>query len=409
MKKIILSVAVAAMALSTTASALEDIKVSGSTKVWYETNNAGDNEILNKDNASAEVVFKLGMTGKQGDVSFGAEVTQGSTMGLENELVSGVRTSTTNLTGPTATTTGVDSDGDPITTTTTVNGTNNGDMYVSKAHIVAPVVADTIVKLGRQELNTPFAFTEKWNAQQNNFDAAVFVNNSVSDLTIIGAYVGQTNTAGSFKATQEFNQLFNGAFAAGALYKTDAIAANVWAYELPSVAKAFWADAGMKVGPVAAKVYVASMMPAACGEDNTLGFALSGAMKMDGIKLFAAASMVGEDGTLALANTATGFKKTKLPTAGVYTDGVYIAQPGSTAIKLKAATKLGSTGVLAQIINNTNSNNDAKDTMEIDVIASQKVGVFNLKGILMHRMFADDATDTASGGQHVRVIASVKF
>lgn len=37
MKKIIVSVAVAAIALSTTASALEDIKVNGQAKVWYET------------------------------------------------------------------------------------------------------------------------------------------------------------------------------------------------------------------------------------------------------------------------------------------------------------------------------------------------------------------------------------
>ncbi|MEA2099177.1 MAG: hypothetical protein U9P72_03510 [Campylobacterota bacterium] len=402
MKKIILSVAVATMALSTTASALEDIKVNGEAKVWYETDNVGTpGDMFNKTDASAEVVFKLGMTGKQGDVSFGAELTQGSTMGLKGVLVNDVRTSANNLD----------------------NQTGTGDVYVSKSYIVAPVVADTIVKLGRQELNTPFAFTEKWNAQQNNFDAAVFVNSSVSNLTLIGAYVGQTNTAGDHKATQEFNKLFNGAFAAGALYKADSLFVNAWAYELPSVAKAFWADAGMSVGPVALKAYVAAMMPSdtsAAGADNTVGFALSGATDVSGIKLFVAASMVGEDGILPLGNVATGFKKTKLPTAGVYTDGVYTAQPGSTAVKVKAAGKVGSTGLALQAVSNTNSNDsswasfhgesaDALDTTEIDLIVSQKVGAFNLKGIVMHRMFADDTTDDASGGQHVRVVASVKF
>jgi len=389
MKKILLSVAVATMALSTTASALEDIKVTGDAKVWYETDNAGTpGDMFNKTDASAEVVFKLGMTGKQGDVGFGAELTQGSTMGLEGVLVNGVRTNANNL----------------------ANQTGTGDMYASKLYITAPVAPDTIVKLGRQELNTPFAFTEKWNAQQNNFDAAVFVNSSVSDLTVIGAYVGQTNTDGTnHKATQEFNQLFNGAFALAALYKNDSLAVNAWAYELPSVAKAFWVDAGMSVGPVALKAYVATMMPAAANTDDTLGFALSAATDISGIKLSAAASMIGEDGALALANVATNFKKTKLPTAGVYTDGKFVALPDSTAFKVKAATKMGDTGLALQAVNNTNGTDDTKDTTEIDLIISQKVGAFNLKGIVMHRMFSDDATDTASGGQHVRVIASVKF
>jgi hypothetical protein len=318
-------------------------------------------------------------------------------MGLEGVLVNGVRTEANNL----------------------ANQTGTGDMYASKLYITAPVAPDTIVKLGRQELNTPFAFTEKWNAQQNNFDAAVFINSSVSDLTIIGAYVGQTNTASAnatggagFKATQEFGQLFNGAFALAALYKNDSLAVNAWAYELPSVAKAFWVDAGMAVGPVALKAYVATMMPSdtlAAGADDTLGFALSAATDVSGIKLFAAASMVGEDGILPLGNVATGFKKTKLPTAGVYTDGVYIAQPDSMAIKVKAATKMGDTGLALQAINNSNGTVDALETTEIDLIVSQKVGAFDLKGIVMHRMFSDDATDDAKGGQYVRVIASVKF
>ena len=403
MKKIILSVAVAAMALSTTASALEDIKVSGQAKLWYETNDVNTNDLFSKDNATAEVVFKLGMTGKQGNVGFGAEMTQGSSMGLENVLVSNVRTEAANT-----------------------------PAYVSKAYFTAPIAGATL-KMGRQELNTPLAFTEKWNAQQNNFDAAVVIVPATDNLTIIGAYVGQTNTAyaedavspsnivaaldpkTNWKATNGFNQFAtNGAFAIAGLYKNDTVGVNVWAYEVSSVAQAVWADASVKAGPVALKAYAAMITPSGQAEavftDDTTAFALSAGMKAGAVNLFAAGSMISDDqAAIPMANIATGFKKTKLPTAGVYTDGLYVAQPGSTAVKLKASTKLGSTGLALQGVMNMNDDVVSKETTEVDLIVTQKLGDFNLKGILMHRSFDDSATDTASGGILARVIASVNF
>lgn len=397
MKKIIVSAAVAAMALSTTASALEDIKVSGQAKLWYETNNKANNDMFHKGPSSAEVVFKAGFTGKQGNVGFGAELTQGSTMGVEGNIVSDVRTSANNLD----------------------NQDGTGDMYVSKAYFTAPVAPDTIIKMGRQELNTPFAFTEKWNAQQNNFDALVAINSSITNLTVIGAFVGQTNTNGSFKATQEFNQMFGGAYAVGALYKDDMLAINGWAYDVKDVGGkatlAFWADASVAVAGANIKGIVAMMAPnsdADLGQvgdaESTTGFALAADYTISGWNLMAAGSMVGE-GTLALGNVATGFKKTQLPTAGVYTDGLYVAQPESTAFKLKASGKLGTTGLALQGVMNDNDVRDDLKTTEVDLIISQKLGDFDLKGILMHRMFDDDATDDTTGGQYVRVIASVNF
>ena len=392
MKKIILSVAVAAMALSTTASALEDIKVNGQAKLWYETSDTAttltgtEDSLFHKDASQASVIFKLGMTGKQGNVGFGAEMTQASTMGLENVLVTNIRHDATGGLNPAA--------------------------YVSKAYFTAPIAGATL-KMGRQELNTPFLFTEKWNAVQNNFDAAVVIVPASDNLTVIAAYAGQTNngTAGpAWKAGQSFNQIGTaGSYALGALVKTDVVSANVWAYEVTSVAKAVWADASFKAGPVALKAYVATMMPAASGVDNTVGFALSAGMKTGPVNLFAAATMVGEDGAIPLANVATGFKKTKLPTAGVYTDGVYIAQPDSTSFKLKASGKAGSTGLALQAVMNQNDTVASKETTEVDLIVSQKLGDFNLKGILMYRTFDLDALDDSNGGVHARVVASVNF
>ncbi len=397
MKKIILSVAVATMALSTSALAVEDIKVSGQAKVWYETNNAGDNDFFSTSASTGEVVFKLGMTGKQGNVGFGAEMTQGSSMGLEGHMVSGVRTSANNLD----------------------NQTGTGDAYVSKLHFTAPIGLGTNLKMGRQELNTPFAFTEKWNAQQNNFDAAVAINSAMKNVTLIGAYVGQTNTAGNHKATQEFNQLFGGAYMVAGILDTDMIDASVWAYTLKNVgghsAHAVWADAGMKIAMLNAKVYAAYMTAneAVFAEDTVAG-ALSLGAKVGPVKLFGAVSYVGgEDGkSLPVANTATNFKKTKLPTAAVYTDGKYVAMPETVAFKLKAAMKIASTGtglVLQGVMNDGQADNDANeqlDATEIDLIIAQKVGDFKLKGIVMHRDWGQEGHDAQ---QHIRIIASINF
>jgi imipenem/basic amino acid-specific outer membrane pore len=420
MKKIILSVAVATMALSTVASALEDIKVSGQAKLWYETNDKGTNELFTVAPSTGEVVFKLGVTGKQGNVGAGITVYQTSTMGLEGTLVSDTR------------------------------DTTGSSPFIGEAYITAPLIASTIMKFGKQELNTPLAFTETWNATPNTFNAAVLVNNSVDNLTLIAAYVGQSNTPATNASAKNLwktdgevdNQYFGGAFALGALYKNDAFGANLWGYQVNNVGtnglswylaaqpidvsvQALWADASVKAGVVNVTGIAAHVDHDGENADATSAFALSADTKVSDVTLFAAASTVSE-GDLPVANTATGFKKSKLPTEGVYTDGLYVAQPGATAFKLKASGKLGTTGLALQGVMNSNSHSDTEtvgilgalgvvgaakthETTEVDLIVSQKLGDFDLKGILMNRSFADDATDKAQGGNYIRVIASVNF
>jgi imipenem/basic amino acid-specific outer membrane pore len=407
MKKIILSVAAAAMALTTTAAALEDIKVNGQAKLWYETSNTANGDLFDDKKSSGEVVFKLGVTGKQGNVGFGASVYQTSTMGLENNLVSSSRT---------------------YTNSASPSGANNNEMFVGEMYITIPTVANTTLKIGKQELQTPFAFTEKWNAVPNTFNAAVVINKSIENLTLVGAYVGQGNAnnpydgadAGtapdaSWKVDGEVSRSFyEGAYAAVAHYKAGDMAANAYYYDLKRVATAYWVDAGMKVAGVDANVYYGAMDPKAANSEDTNAIALSLGTKVSDISLFAAISKTNDvDSTktyLRLANTATGFKKTKLPTAGVYTDGVYVADEDTLAWKLKASTKLAGVGMALQYINNDQGTaNSAKDTQEIDLILSKKLGDVNMKAILLDRSFDQAAEDAKSGGQHVRIIASVDF
>jgi hypothetical protein len=388
MKKIILSAAVAAMALTTTASALEDIKVSGQAKLWYETKETTSaTEMFDQGSSSGEVAFKLSMTGKQGNVGFGTTVYQTSTMGLETNLVSGVRTNTNNLTG-------------------------DGKLFVGEAYITLPAIADTVLKIGKQELDTPLAFTERWNAVPNTFNAAVAINSSLPNTTLIAAYVGQDSATNWASDGEVSNTLlgtgFDSALAAAALFKNDMLAVNAWYYQVRSAADAIWIDATVNAGPVAVTGYYAQMMPksALSAYDDTDAYAAKVAATVADIKLEAAYSKVSDDNGLPIANTSTNFKKTKLPTAGVYTDGLYVAQPDSEAFKVKASTKLGSTGLALQYVNNDNDTVAALETAEIDLIITQKVGDVNFKAILMDR---DTDHNEAADGQYVRVIASVDF
>ncbi len=405
MRKIILSVAVAAMALSTAASALEDIKVSGQAKLWYETDNAGNTatnpgDLFNKTDASGEIVFKLGMTGKQGNVGFGATVYQSSSMGLEGNAINAYRT-----------------------------GTTNGDMFVGEAYVTAPMGAGTTLKLGKQELNTPYLFTETWNAIPNTFNAAVVTNKSVKDLTLVGMYVGQDNTnngsAAAWKVDGDVNdQLFGGALVAGALYKTSAFDVNAWyshvsnavgttlggslGYTGGTTVNTYWVDAGTKVADINLRAY-ATMFDVKANADTTNAFALSAGTKVGNFDLFLAGSTVSEDGGHAVSNISTGGKKSSLPTEGVYTDGIYVAQNDSMAIKGKVSTKLGSTGVALQAVNNTNDSVAAKETTEVDLFLTDKFGDFSTTAILMHRSFDNDATDDSAGGFYARFIVALNF
>ncbi|PLY11649.1 MAG: hypothetical protein C0628_09200 [Sulfurimonas sp.] len=385
MRKIILSVAVAAMAFSTTASAFEDIKVSGQAKLWYESSDKGSVDLFDKDNSSGEIVFKLGMTGKQGNVGFGTTIYQSSSMGLNDELLVGNRTNTT-----------------------------DGDMFVGEAYVTAPMGSDTTLKLGKQELNTPYLFTEKWNALPNTFNAAVVTNKSVDNLTLAGMYVGQDN-ANTWKVDGDVNKdLFGGAFVVGALYKNSTFDANFWYTRISDVdaydtIDAYWLDAGAKFANVDLRAYAAIVDSDGAGMEATNAYALSAGTKVGNFNLFAAASTVSDDNGHGPSNFSTGGKKTKLPTDGVYTDGVYVAQADSTAFKVKAATKIGATGVVLQVIDNSNDSVASKETTEVDLIITHKFGDFKTKTILMDRSFDDDAADSSSGAFHARFIVSLDF
>ena len=178
MKKIILSAAVAAMALSTSAVAADkgiDIVTTGQAVVYYQTadnDKAGSQTSLtSSDNSNANVGLQLNLAADlKNNFTFGSQLTYLGGAGLDRSTV----------------------DANMQTNTQTGNTTDN--IALTKI-FVAKKIANTTVKVGRQELPkslSPLAFTEGWNVFKNTFDAALVVNTDLPKTTLVGAYVSST-------------------------------------------------------------------------------------------------------------------------------------------------------------------------------------------------------------------------
>jgi len=405
-------VAIAAMTLTTGAMAEVTTELSGNAKLYYETVDAdgGAEGLFHQDAiTSGQALVSVEAKGKAGVLGYGLKYTAIDTLGLENNLVSGVRVANS---GPDA--------------LSTVN-------WAEKAFITYKM-GNTLAKIGRQHLDTPLAFTEKWNIAANSFDAAVLINSDIENVTLIGAYVGRSN--GNFGSVVSAGGNFgtfgsasyrthvgpvplvgDGAYAFGAVAKPmKDLGVNAWYYDVQDIANAVWIDANYAVNGVKLGAIYAQMMTK--GQTSTFadtkGFALKAGSKVGPVSLFAAYSSVNDDkkAILPIANVATGFKKTKLPTAGIYNDGVIVAHPGSNAFKIKAGMPVGSVKLTAQYVSNTNDIHEGKDADEFDFIVGTKIADINVKAIYINRTFKNNAKKGSfanSDHQNVRIIAGINF
>ena len=393
--KIALS-AVVALGLSSSAFAVDfggvnNVKVSGQTKLYYETIDNGNSDLFSQASASGQAALKLGVTGKFGKaMGFGLTTYAIDTLGLENNLVSGTRVGKAGAEGAEFL---------------------NTQWWFGEAYITYKM-GNTLAKIGRQTLNTPLAFTENWNLTPNTFDAAVLINSDIPKTTLIAAYVGRGN--GTYGSVVNFDGEFNtfvadGAYALGVLNKSiPNVPVNLWYYNVQDVADAAWIDANAKFGMVSVKAIYATMMPKAAGANDTDAYALKVSAKAANVKVCLAYSSVS-DGALPVANTATGFKKTKLPTAGVYADGTVVAQPDTDSFKIKASTKVAGFGLTAQYISaDIDNGSDRIGTdAEFDLILSKKVADINVKALYINRDF--EVNQGAADADHIRIIASYSF
>ncbi len=335
--------AIMAMGISAFAD-VQNIKVSGDAKLYYSTSDAGNNDLFDKSGSMGQAALDLAVSADLADgVAGKIGVTMLNTLGLENNLVSSVWEA----------------------------GLGN-QWWVSEAWL-AKKVANTTIKVGRQTLDTPFAFTETWSIAQNTFDAAVVLNNDLPDTTLVAAWVGRGNGNNSLNdritdlginneatgaeasggiglnfaadGSDPFETYYsNGAYAFGAV--TTAIpmtTAQGWYYDIVNVAQAYWLQADVALENdlkgVTLGVQYANVDAKDAGYNNdTSAWAVRAGYEFDAVTLSASYSSV-DNGDVYIANTATnylgGTAKSKLYTEAWWAYGE-VSEPDTDSFTLSA-------------------------------------------------------------------------
>lgn len=424
---------VAVMAMGASAYAIENVKVNGEAKLWYQTTETegtataattnGKDFFENDINSMANIKLSVGATADLlSNLSAGVKASALTTLGLENNLVGDVST------------TKFDASGNSV-------GTNklNDQSWVEELYL-AYTLGKTTAKVGRQRLDTPLAFSENWNITDNTFEAAVLLNNDLPDTTLVGAWVGKHNGVGLTKPTTgrgttiayggEFSTFATeGAYAAAAINKSlPNTTLQAWYYNVGQVADAYWLQADTKVlGMVTLGAQYAGMNPdSALGggtsDRSTEMYAIKAAVDVAGVNVYGAYSSVN-DGTLGFANVATG-DKTMMYTglASVYFDGEIVSAPDTDAWKIGASTKMVPGFTFAASYGEAETGNNGgtaaplaglslqdNDYAAWDIVANTKVGPVDLTAI-----YTEFERENATGVKTLdnalfRLIASLKF
>jgi hypothetical protein len=442
----LVKMSLAAALLVSGAYALDNVKVNGSAKLIYQTTDTDntaattdDTSLFSKAGANGQVSVKLGATADLVDnISAGVEFQALSTLGLENQLVDNVMEGSQGV----------------------QDAWNASQLWMAASY------GKTTVKLGRMELDTPLAFTEKWNMVNNTFEAAVAINQDLADTTLVAAYVGGSNGvigSGSVAnlggnnagvATESgFGQFYGGAYAVAAIYSgLENTTLQAWYYNIADqsgsgtvnpigngksniAATAYWLQADTKLvdmidlGVQYTSMSLDKLNNGTLNVDDIDAWAIRVAGDVASVNLYAAYSNVGSarGNVLAVANVDTQ-DKTKLYTGSgsIYHDGAVVGLEDTTTWKIGAKTTLGEYKVGASYAQST-QDNDALDTTTTttdidyntwDAFVATKVGAIDLKAIytnydrdvagtstkgVIGTMTADHERDT------IRIIASVKF
>lgn len=422
---------VAVMALGTSVYAIDNVKVNGEAKVWYqtfETEGVGQAtnglDFFDHDvNSMANVKLSIGATADLvQNLSAGVKASALTTLGLENNLVGDVSTTKFDAQG------------------TSVGTAKLDDQSWVEELYLAYTMGKTTAKVGRQALSTPLAFTENWNITENTFEAAVLLNNDLPDTTLVGAWVGKHNGVGLTKPTTgrgttiAYNGEFStfgsdGAYAAAAINKSiPNTTVQAWYYNVGQVADAYWLQADAKVlGMLTLGAQYAGMNPdSALGggtsDRSTEMYALKASVDVAGVNVYGAYSSVN-DGTLGFANVATGDKTMMYTGLGsVYFDGEIVSAPDTDAWKIGASTKMVPGVTLSASYGEAETGNNGgtaaplgglslqdNDYSAWDVVASTKAGPVDLTAIYTEFDRENSAGVKTLDNALFRLIASLKF
>ena len=432
MKKITMSVVAVATLIGsfTVASAAEksgvNFKTTGQTVIYYNTaakNNSNQNLFGRKasDNSRANFGIQLNFDADLGNsFTFGSQVNYLGTLGLEKNLVNNTMQN-------------VNSTKDKIQENNIAD-----DIYLSKLYI-AKQLGKTTLKLGRQELPkslSPFAFSEGWNVFKNTFDAMLAVNTDLPNTTLVGAYVATSNHNGFGNDMSSFTNLsVNNDPVKGTstlAIKKEAYMLTVANKSLPMTAltASFYNVRDIKVGTnkgmnnyvewldakIADKSFPMGLSVGLQGGaiqpdsdlklKNTSAFgAKIGAKPMKALSLTAAFSYVN-DGTVAVQNV--GGVKTPLYTQMIANQGAIRSDNDTFMLKGVYNTGVYGKAILQGSYSADNSSTNSNLT-DIEAVYKVKVGSVNLLAALINQNWSKNNAKGFDSQNIARVVARYNF
>jgi hypothetical protein len=408
MKKTMVSLAAVA-ALTTGAFAADkgiDIVTTGQAVVYYQTTDSdavANSSLFNQDDSVANVGVQLNFDADlKNDFTFGSQLTYLNTAGLENNLVGNVAQNNSNTLSATA-----------------IGGSTTDDIMLTKI-FVAKKIANTTVKIGRQELPaslSPLAFTESYSAFNNTFDAIVAVNTDLPNTTVVAAYVSGSNTAGDLGTMQPLQA--NGALAvnSGAYMLTAQTTVipmttlTATYYSLQDVATtndadAYWVDAqitdkGFPMGLTVGLQY-GNISPDTVYDDTTAYGIKASIQPMETLTLSAAYTSVDNDGAVTVTNVGGGDSPlyTQIDSNGADIGGI-----DNDSWMLSAGYSLGEMGDLTVAYADTDSGLANNDMSELDLVYT--VAAAGVDYLVAYVMINEEAA--SSDSDTVRVVARYNF
>jgi len=297
--------------------------------------------------------------------------------------------------------------------------------WVNEAWL-AKTFGKTTFKVGRQELDTPLAYTETWSISKNTFDAAVVLNQDIPDTTLVGAWVGRGNggagaggaiyagvTADAADGVDSFSTYNDsGAYAAGVV--TTAIpmtTAQAWYYGVVNVGNALWLQADVALedslkGLTLGAQYATLDLDAANSDDGSVWAAKIGYAMDNGLSLSAAYSSEDKSTAGAGWNTATGTGASKLYTEAWWNYG-YVTASDTDAWNITAEYSMEDVADFGAYYTSSSNDTTNVDMNELTLTAGKSFG--NLDASLAY--IYTDADDQNNGDSYntVQVYLTYNF
>jgi hypothetical protein len=397
---------IAAMLIGSTAFAIENTKVSGDVKLFYGTMDS-DNGTYVQDAAgnvvgtdlfdaagaygNAAVDLELTTDLSKG-VSAGVKATYVTTLGLENNLVDNTWSNAHTITADNAVSFASEAGGAQLDDT----------MFIGELWI-AGTAFDTTAKVGRQSLDTPLAFTETWGIDQNTFEAAVLINQSIPDTTLVGAWVGKSNGSADDATVLQLNNVGSILYGAGAVGGAQAgvtsqngqfntfaqegvyvaglvnnsikpLTVSGWYYSLQGFAEAMWAQADLNIGGILAGAQMTSIEANVGGAEDEAYAVMLGYEMKDVATIKVAYSDVDEQGaTGGVGNVATTTRQSKLYTELWWAYNVASAT-GAETVSVTAEATVAGIDLFAGYYTVDNDINAGGEMDEIAITATKSFG-----------------------------------